>query len=251
MSEGKKQHCGDQAAKNGMPVGDLVAVAHELKTPLAIISHLASSLEDDFLLDTAADRKEALQRIRLSADRTLRLVQGLTISHRLNEVDQLAFYFELEPLNATQICQEVIHEILPFAEAYRQKVNFTAPFSPQLVVGNSELIRGVFFNLIDNAIKHNPPNTEVNICVRRRDAAVRTCVQDNGPGLSAKDMRRLRQTLGYSLQPLQGRANSSGIGLYIASQMAQAMGGKLGVGHAQTGADFHVDLIHSRQLSLL
>lgn len=251
MSEGKKQSSG-QIASNGGLVDDLALVAHELKTPLAIILHIASSLEDDLLYDSPSDRKQAAQRIRLSAERTLNLVQGLTISHRIGgNSDQAAFGFELEPLNISQICQEVMHEIMPLAQACGQKINFNAPFSPQLVVGNGSLLRGVLINLIDNAIKHNPPKTDVNIKIRRHDSCIRASVRDNGPGLTLADVRRLSDGLGRTLQPMQGRPGSSGIGLYIASQMAQAMGGELGVSAVNKGAMFHVDLIQSKQLSLL
>ncbi|MGD8374204.1 MAG: HAMP domain-containing sensor histidine kinase [Candidatus Woesebacteria bacterium] len=250
MSEGKKQS-NFQITPGSGPIDGLVAVAHELKTPLAIILHLASSLEDDLTQASPIDRKQSLQRIRLSAGRTLNLVQGLTISHRLNTCDQLDFGFEMEPVNVSQVCQEAMHEIMPLAKACDQKINFSAPSSPQLVVGNNDLLRGVFINLIDNAIKHNPPQTDVDVKIRRRNARVRASVRDNGPGLTLADIRRLGSSLGKTLQPMQGRSGNSGIGLYIASQMAQAMGGALSVGAVNKGAAFHVDLIQSKQLSLL
>jgi signal transduction histidine kinase len=248
MSEGRAASAGDKAKP---VVGELAAIAHELKTPLTIISHLAASLDNNLVFDTQAERQQALLRIRLSAERTLRLVQSLTLSNRLEQTDQLPFTLELGPLNTTQLCQEVMHELSPLANAHGQQLELQAPMSPQLIVGNTDLLKSVFFNLIDNAIKHNPPQTTVMLRVRRRGDVVRTCVQDNGPGPSSAELNRLRRTLGIALQPLSGRANSSGLGLYIASHMAQAMGGKVGIGRAPVGADFHVDLLYSKQLSLL
>lgn len=246
MREGSAYIHGPETSLN-----EVIAAAHELKTPLTIIAHLAAAIEDPSLELTPAEQTVAIRRIKLSAERTLRLVQGLTVSHRLAHNDQLAFQFALEPLNATQICEEVIHEITPLAKQYDQQVQFTSSLKPQLVVGNAEFLHSIFFNLIDNAIRHNPPQTAVTVRVRRRDELVRVCVQDNGPGLAGRDLQRLRQTIGTELQPLHGRSGNSGLGLYIASTMAKAMGGKLGLGHMQAGADFHVDLQYSKQLSFL
>lgn len=226
----------------------LVAAAHELKTPLAIISHLASALEDDSL-STQAQRTVALQRIQMSAERTMRLVQELTTSYRLSE-GQTSLSLKLRPININHICEDVAHEITPFADSQGQKLNLRLGRS-RLVVGDRELLGSVLFNLLDNALRHNPPDTVVDMAMHRRSETVRVNIHDNGPGLLPSDVSRLRQRLGREIQPIVTRSSGSGLGLYIASQLAQAMGGSIGVGRANQGADFHVDLLYSRQLSLL
>lgn len=227
----------------------LVAAAHELKTPLAIISHLASALEDGTLV-TPEQRRQGLQRIQLSAERTMRLIQGLTTSYRLDE-QQLSLALNLQPVNLTQICEEVAHEITPFADVQGQKIQLNLGQRSQLVVGDQELLHSVLFNLLDNAIRHTPPETDVRMHIRRRTELVRVCVHDSGPGIQPSDMTKLKQRLGKQSQPIVTRSSGSGLGLYIAQQLAAAMGGKLGVGTVKSGADFHVDLLHSAQLSFV
>jgi len=227
----------------------LVAAAHELKTPLAIIAHLASALEDDSLA-TPQQRQVSLQRIQLSAERTLRLIQGLTTSYRIGD-DQLRFALNLQPINVTQVCEEVAHEILPFANVQSQSLELYLGQRSQLVVGDKELLHSILFNLLDNAFRHTPPETTVSMHIRRRSEVVRVCVHDSGPGVQPSDMSRLKQRLGRQPQPIVTRSSGSGLGLYIAQQLADAMGGRLGVGTVKSGADFHVDLLHSRQLSLV
>ncbi len=230
-------------------IQSLVAAAHELKTPLAIIAHLAAALEDDAFA-TPEQRRANLQRIQLSAERTMRLVQGLMTSYRLNE-QQLSLALHLEPVNLTQICEEVAQEITPFADMQGQKLQLNLGQRSQLVVGDAELLHSVLFNLLDNAIRHTPPEADVDIHVRRRAELVRVCVHDSGPGIQPSDMTKLKQRLGKQTQPIVTRSSGSGLGLYIAEQLTTAMGGKLGVGVVKSGADFHVDLLHSAQLSLL
>jgi len=227
----------------------LAAAAHELKTPLAIIAHLASALEDESLFTPAA-RRENLQRIQLSAERTMRMVQGLTTSYRLSE-QQLTIALNLQPININQVCEEVAHEILPFARVHDQTLDVRLGRRSQLVVGDGELLHNIIFNLLDNALRHTPPQTTVQMQLRRRDELVRVCVHDDGPGIQPSDMVKLQQRLGKQIQPMVTRSSGSGLGLYIAQQLAEAMGGRIGVGKSRRGADFHVDLLHSRQLSFI
>lgn len=227
----------------------LVAAAHELKTPLAIIAHLASALEDESL-DTPAQRRAGLQRIQLSATRTMRLIQSLTTTYRINQ-QQLSLALQLQPVNITQVCEEVAHEISPFAEVHNQSLQLRLGKRSQLVVGDRELLHSIIFNLLDNALRHTPPETAVQMQIRRQDQIVRVCVHDGGPGIQPSDMTRLKQRLGVQAQPIVTRSSGSGLGLYIAQQLAGAMGGRIGVGTVKQGADFHVDLLHSTQLSFI
>jgi signal transduction histidine kinase len=227
----------------------LVAAAHELKTPLTIITHLAATLEDETLPLTPQDRQVSLRRIQLSAERTLRLIQGLTTSYRLD--GQLSLDLNLQPVNVNQVCEEVAAEILPFAAMQRQNIKLMLGQKSQLVVGDRELLHSVLFNLLDNAIRHTPPETTVGMHMRRRTETVRICIHDDGPGLQPSDLLKLQQRLGKQAQPIVTRSSGSGLGLYIAQQIAHAMGGSIGVGRVSVGADFHVDLLHSGQLSLV
>lgn len=227
----------------------LVAAAHELKTPLAIISHLASAMEDGTML-TPEQQKESLQRIQLSAERTMRLIQSLTATYRLSE-QQLDLSLNLQPVNINQVCEEVAHEIMPFAAVHGQALELQLGRRAQVVVGDRELLHSILFNLLDNAFRHTPPETSVRMSLRRRTELVRVCVHDSGPGIQPSDMTQLKQRLGRQTQPIVTRSSGSGLGLYIAQHLATAMGGKLGVGASKTGADFHVDLLHSRQLSFV
>lgn len=229
---------------------ELVGAAHELKTPLAIIAHLVAAIEDESLGLTEAERKTALQRIRLSTDRLLKLVQGLTTSYRLSQTNQLAFQFELEPLSISQICEEVAHEITPLAQEYKQSVVLKQQKS-QLIVGNDSLVRSILFNLLDNAIRHSTPKNTVTMQIQRRQQLIRVGVQDNGFGLNRSELKTLQQRMGKQTQPIIGRASSSGLGLYISQTMAQAMGGGIGVAATKVGTTFHVEFQHSAQLSFL
>lgn len=223
----------------------LVAAAHELTTPLTVISHIASALGDGSL-GSAADQKVWLDYMQLSADRTLRLVRSLTTTYGLNGQLEL----NLQPVNITQVCEEVAHEMLPFAAVQKQTLEVQLGQRSQLVVGDRELLHTILFNILDNALRSTPPETTVRLGQRRQLENVRIDVQDNGPELRPSDIAKLQQRLGGHVRPLGSRGNG-GLGIYVAQQLAEAMGGRIGVGRVVGGARLHLDLLHSRQLRLV
>ena len=80
---------------------------------------------------------------------------------------------------------------------------------------------------------------------------VRIGVRDYGPALSSDMWRKLQKKLRSAPQPIQARPESSGLGLFIASQFAEAMNGRIGAIRHKDGATFYVELQASSQLQLL
>gem|GEM_PF-227818 len=229
----------------------LVAAAHELKAPLVLIKHLAQSLIDPSTL-AANQQWDYLQRIQMTADRSLRFVQHLTLSYRLQTDPRVVpFDFALEPLSMNKICNDALDEMTPYAKQHKQQLRLSGLHCPHLVLANEDILRDIVINLVDNAIQHNPSGNVVDVAAECRGEQVRLVVRDNGGGVTLSELRSLRQNLGAQPQPLSGRSGTSGLGLYIVQQFAQAMGGNLGLGRAPQGTAFFVDLLRSRQLSLL
>jgi K+-sensing histidine kinase KdpD len=75
-------------------------------------------------------------------------------------------------------------------------------------------------------------------------------VRDYGPALPANVWKTLESSLGTSAQPMHSRPESSGLGIYIANQFAEAMHAEVGATRHRDGATFYVDLSASTQLRL-
>lgn len=229
----------------------LVAAAHELKSPLALVQHLARTLADDDMQLSAAQRAQYLERLQFTSERMLRLVHQLAISYRLEDDRQLVFQFNLQPVSVGEVCDSVAHEMLPYARQFGQEVRVHGHSCPHLVIANREILHDIVVNLVDNAIRHNPQGGVVDVVAHCRSTQVRLTVSDQGAGIGPQELANLRKTLGRQAQPLSGRSATSGLGLYIVGQFAQAMGGYLGLGRSRQGASFFVDLMRSKQMSLL
>ncbi len=222
-------------------VPSLVALAHELKAPLGLIRHLA--LTRDYYDDE--QRQAAFRRIELAAERSLRLVETLTMSYRSLEL-------ESEPINLSCLCQEVAHELAPLARETHQAIELQLPRQPLLAVGNRHLLSSVVFGLCDNAFFYGGPDQPVRLQAARQQNNARITVSDQGPGLSKTQLGDIAARLGKAPQAVSNRPGSSGLGLYIASQFARAMEGDFGVGQSKKGGQsFYIELPRSTQLSLV
>lgn len=230
---------------NGREISSLTAAAHELKSPLALIRQLALRLETG---DVSDEQRRLIQRMTLTSERALRLTSDLTRSARLEDA-----LFEVEPINPEQLCQDIATELAPLFEAHGRSLAVNHRTHPLLLVANRDLLRRIIMNFSDNALHYSQPGTAVHMQIRAftKTGTVRVGIRDFGPAVSNDMWRVLQKKLTHSPQTIHARPQSSGLGLFIASQFAEAMQGTIGATRHRDGATFYVELQASRQLSLL
>ena len=226
-------------------VSSLTAAAHELKSPLALMRQLALQLEAG---DVSDEQRRLVQQITLTSERALRLTSDLTRSARLEDA-----LFELEPINPEQLCRDIVAELTPLFEAHGRSLMVSHRTHPLLLVANRDLLRRIIVNFSDNALHYSQPGTAVHMQIKAltKSGTVRVGIRDYGPALSVDMWRKLQQKLAHSPQTIHARPQSSGLGLFIASQFAEAMQGTIGATRHHDGATFYVELQASHQLSLL
>ncbi len=227
-------------------VSSFVAAAHELKSPLALIRQLSLMIESGDL--SPSDQQRLLRQISLTSERALRLTSDLTRSVRLSEA-----MFELEPINPQQLCRDIVHELTPLFALHDRRVKLVTRKHPLLLVANRDLLRRVIMSFSDNALHYTQDGSAIEIKVgcHSGGSVIRLGVRDYGPGLSRLNRRQLKSGRNLGPMPLHSRPQSSGLGLYIASQFADAMNAKIGVTQHRDGATFFIDLQASRQLRLI
>lgn len=232
---------------NGRPeyaIPSFAAAAHELKNPLVLIRQLSFDLE--YGNPDQTDTTQLARRIRLTAERSLRLTQDITRAQRLE--DSL---FELEPIDAIALCEDVAHELYPIFSAKGRRLEVQPRRRLPLVVANRDLLRRILCNFADNALHASVDDRPLQFRVSTSgDADVTLSLRDYGPGISADIWKRL-QTKDPLFQKISRRPESSGLGLYLSRQFAESMNGSLGVVRHHDGASFFVRMPQSHQLTLL
>ncbi|MCL2174250.1 HAMP domain-containing histidine kinase [Candidatus Saccharibacteria bacterium] len=224
--------------------GNLVAAAHELKTPLVLVRQLSLQLAET---EDPAARAEIIRRIRLTTERSLRLVDNLTRAARLESA-----MFEMEPVLLGGLCREVVDELSPLSTALGQEFQVKIGKSPLAAVGNRDLLRSLIMGLVDNALTYNSSGSPVEISTRIRRGEAELAVRDHGATMDLAEFRCLQDRLGTQATPIAARPLSSGLGLLIAQKFAMAMNGRLSVErHRRGGLTFRAHLPASQQLSFV
>ena len=108
----------------------------------------------------------------------------------------------------------------------------------------------ILANFLNNALKYTEDDSEIKVSVTAAKEAVRLSVRDFGPMMSLKEYRRLLDEMD-ARKTVRTRPESSGLGIYVASQFARAMNGQIGLIRHRDGLTFYVEMPISRQLSLL
>ena len=223
-----------------------ITAAHELKSPLALIRQLSLTLETGECSDGEA--REIARQITLTGEKALRLTTNLTKTVRLEDA-----LFTLEPLNPLVVCNEVVRDLAPLYRAKGRELRVKVRRKPLLGLANRDLLRRILTNFADNALHHTESDGVVVVTATAYDHGqrIRVGVRDYGPALPSAFWRSLDGSSKSNAQLLQARPESSGLGIYIAKQFAQAMQAEIGTIRHRDGATFYVDLYSSMQLRLL
>ena len=127
----------------------------------------------------------------------------------------------------------MIREVVRFntPSAVRKRITLTADVPATLpAVADPKLVREACDNYISNAIKYSPPETRVQVAVRRWDESgeVEIAVRDAGPGLSTADQAKLFQKFKKLTARPTGGETSTGLGLSIVKTIAERHHGPVG-----------------------
>jgi two-component system sensor histidine kinase KdpD len=225
----------DRARTEAMRSSLLSAVSHDLRTPLAAITGAASALRGGAPGLDAVQRDELADTISEESVRLERLVANLLDMTRLAS-GALEVKREWVPV------EELVGGALTRLEdelAGREVVTSVAAGLPLLSV-DPVLFEQVLVNLVDNAIKHTPPGTPIEIGARGSASGVAVEVADRGPGIPKESEELIFEKF---RRGSDARARGSGLGLAICRGIVEAHGGMIrAMGRTGGGAVFTVFL---------
>ncbi|MGA9761156.1 MAG: ATP-binding protein [Gaiellaceae bacterium] len=213
------QTMGALAAGNELRAAILSAVSHDLRTPLSTIKASVTSLLQDDVDWTAEARCEFLRTINEETDRLNALVGNLLDMSRLQAG---ALTVSTEPVGLEEIVPAALHSLGGRASRVHSEVPETLP----RVLADSGLLERALANLLDNALRHCPENTEVRVVADPTgDEYVDLRIIDHGPGVPESERERIFvpfQRLGDV-----SASNGVGLGLAVARGFVEAMEGSI------------------------
>jgi signal transduction histidine kinase len=203
--------------------------SHELRTPLtsvlANLELLAESLH--------GDQGEAARSALRSSQRMRRLVADLLLLARTDAAHVVA----REPCDLARVVVEAAAELGPVSSEH----DIVLDAAPAVVLGARDELHRLTINLLENALRHTPPGTEIRASTATRDGVVELIVEDDGPGVPPEIAPTLFERF---VRGAGDRGGSFGLGLAIVQAVAVSHGGsvELEPRTGQAGARFVVRL---------
>lgn len=199
----------------------LSRTSHELRTPLNAILGFAQILENDL---PDGRQKDSATLIHNAGQHLLKLINEVLDISRIESGD-IGMSMEVIALNP--LLEEAYHYLKPLEKV--RDMSIETRFEPALKVrADRQRLLQVILNLLANALKYGPENTQVTINAYRHQGNIRIEVQDQGKGIPAEHRSRLFtpfDRLGAERTVTEG----TGLGLVLSKQLIDAMGGKIGV----------------------
>lgn len=217
----------------------LRGITHDLQTPLTSIRAVAAEVGVTEDLSDAAQRD--LATIAHQADRMRRMVGQLLAVSRLEAgaLESRQEIFRAEP---------IVQRTWDALRDPNHRFTFESLGEPHLVVGDPDRYEQVLWALLDNATKYAPPGSDVRVSLTGRDGPdgqllSELAVSDQGPGLPRADRARAFDQFFRGADARRMVPDGSGIGLYAARGLVEAMHGSLELeSEAGAGATFKVTL---------
>lgn len=196
-------------------------VAHELRTPLAVVSLRAEAIAD----------KATRESVLAALERATHVIDQLM---ELASVENSRPSFE--PLDLAALAEEAVVAQAPLVYRSGRTIELVHVAQPPPVEGNAGLIGIVLNNLIANAMRHTPKGTAIRI---ETGPGAELAVIDDGPGLKAGGIDAMRPR--YRRADTK-RTDGAGLGLAIVDKIVKLHRGRLELVPSAKGAHFRIDL---------
>ncbi|MDD5001649.1 MAG: ATP-binding protein, partial [Thiomonas arsenitoxydans] len=198
--------------------------AHELRTPIAVLSMQVDNLKPLQLEPQARQRIGALQ----DGLRRARTVVEQLLSLARSQGEQTTLRQTLDP---SGVMREVITDLLPLAESRGIDLGIDRAEKVEIDTDPAQLYT-LLRNAVDNSLRYTPEGGRVDLRVRAEGERAVIEVQDSGPGIAPEQLQRVFDPF---VRLPGAQSEGSGLGLSIIRQIALRLGGEVALQNAAEG----------------
>ena len=199
-------------------------VVHDMRSPLQGITGNLEMLEMDLGNSMSEEEKNCLKNALTSAQWLVEMVSCLLDVSRM-EADQMPLC--RKPCDLGQVAEEAVN-LLSGLFTQSPVVVERSPEGCEVLCDKS-IVRRIISNLLANAAKFSPHNSEIKLSIQRLPDAVRVSVTDHGPGIPPECHARIFEKFGQLGNGAQRTAYSTGLGLTFCKMAVEQHGGQIGV----------------------
>lgn len=213
-------------------------VAHELKTPLAIIRG-----ESEVTLRKKRSLKEYQRVIKVNLEEVERMIKTIDDLLLLAKLDYQPDIFKFEQFDLIPFFKEIYEQSKILASPKNITVSIDMPEESININADKVHLRRLFFNLIHNAVKFNSSDGKIDITVKTDDKNAVVSVRDTGIGIAEEDLPKVFNKFFHVDRTNHDVEHGNGLGLSIAQAIAKIHQGKIEVkSQPEQGSTFIVTL---------
>jgi signal transduction histidine kinase len=197
----------------------MMAITHELKTPIAVTKLNLETLQKRKLDDQQQQR--LLHNTIQEANRMNALCNNMLLS---SQIDAGGYRISPEELNIGELLQETAAD---FIDRYPNKPIRTDIENAVYISGDKLLLQMAINNLVDNAIKYSPKESPVTITLTREKGLAVLSVKDEGLGIAEYEKKKVFEKYYRAGNDASRKAKGTGLGLYLVNKITEAHQGNI------------------------
>jgi signal transduction histidine kinase len=211
----------------------VASVSHDLRTPLTTLRLIADGLEDDIF-----EPERTREQLRLISTHVRTLGSLIDDLFELSRLEAGDIRWSMEQVQLDELVRETVEAMRPQAVAGRVDIRTELNSAVKPARANPEQLQRVLFNLIQNAIRHTPPDGSVVVRsepATGRPAGIEVEISDTGSGIEPELRERIFEPFVQGPSRVAGANGAAGLGLAIARAIVEAHGGRIWVAAKSPG----------------
>ena len=205
---------------------ELLALAsHQLRTPATGVKQYLGILREGIMGQLTPSQLEMVEKAFDTNERQLHVINDLLY---VSKVDAGQLMIDPVITDVTKITSDVIANLKSKAEEKDITVVFSAK-KPVVITADDRYVGMIIENLISNAIKYSYESSKVRVSLKLEGGAMTMKVSDKGVGIAPEDIERAFNKFNRIENPLSRHEGGSGLGLFLANQLAKGHGGTIDV----------------------
>lgn len=225
-----KETAEKEALKKALKAKDdyFLFIAHELKTPLAII-HSAVQAIEHLCRDELSDQcRGFLQKIKQNAHKQLRLINNILDISRLNAG---GLRINRQNMDIVALSREITDSVSLYAQQKNISLRFDSTLDSLIMALDEDMFERMLLNLLSNAIKFTPEGGQIRVSISKTRSGSRDMVcikvKDQGIGIPEDKQQLVFECFGQADCSLARQTGGTGIGLSLVKKIVSALGGEV------------------------
>lgn len=195
-------------------------ISHDLRTPVTVLKGYVDMVYLQSRKEYCSDSLQtSIEKMNVNTEELVRAVENLLGLAKIRSGDMI---LEIERVNVTQICREVLLEFYDLLEKMEFQVDIHMGEKPVYAMADTEALRRILKNLIDNVTKHAGAGKYLKLSLQEQENKVCLQVEDHGAGISKEQRAHI-----FDRAYTGNRKTGNGLGLAISRELTGLMGAAL------------------------